>query len=388
MRLGVVGCGFISSEVHLRALQEIATVTVAAACDVNRARADNYRSLAGLAADQMYEDYQQLISDPDVDCILIATPPASHAKLAIDALHSGKHVLCEKPIAMTRPEAEDMIREASAQQRAFGVINNFIRFPEIRKLHDIMGGLAPRRPRTVSIRGLGLGMDAEMIQAYLAPRPVTVSCDSRGGVLLDYGVHVIYVLNSLLKAVPDFVTCRTSTFQTGNESVDSSAILILDYGDCHALVELSWQPRARTEERILQRGQLSLAYDDALVDMVYAGQGEGIHAPAENITVATGAGETVYGIDPAQSQGKLRSSFTENFLEFFDHCTSVSGPHSSALSALEGMAVLEACFESARTRKTVPVTPVAADLRASAGASCRSTPRAKSINFATKRGPQ
>ena len=110
--VGIVGCGRAAARLHLPALADVSGLEVRALCDHNAERlASVSHRLAGTRA---YERSQDLIGDPSIDIVAICVPAASHADAAIAALSAGKHVLVEKPLAMTLPDADRMVARASA----------------------------------------------------------------------------------------------------------------------------------------------------------------------------------------------------------------------------------------------------------------------------------
>jgi predicted dehydrogenase len=99
LRLGIIGCGKVTTMFHLKAIKEVEEVTVAAVADLDRARMQDVQRKAG--AERGYADPKELLADPDVVAIAINTPPRFHEGLVLDALKADKHVLCEKPLAQT-----------------------------------------------------------------------------------------------------------------------------------------------------------------------------------------------------------------------------------------------------------------------------------------------
>ncbi|MCC7491385.1 MAG: Gfo/Idh/MocA family oxidoreductase [Fimbriimonadaceae bacterium] len=104
--LGLLGCGDISA-LHLRETQHDPRVRWVAACDVRAeaaaARADEF----GIAA--RYTDYHDLLTDPAVDAVVVATPPVFHLAPVLASFGAGKHVLVEKPVGITVAEVEAML---------------------------------------------------------------------------------------------------------------------------------------------------------------------------------------------------------------------------------------------------------------------------------------
>ncbi|XOK61976.1 Gfo/Idh/MocA family protein [Paenibacillus elgii] len=105
VRFAVVGCGGISSS-HFTGIERAPEAELAAVCDVDADRAEQYGVKYGVKA---YTDYGQLLMDPDVDVVCLCTPSGMHAGQTIQAAEAGKHVVCEKPMAIRLSDAERMI---------------------------------------------------------------------------------------------------------------------------------------------------------------------------------------------------------------------------------------------------------------------------------------
>ncbi|MFH0850441.1 MAG: Gfo/Idh/MocA family oxidoreductase, partial [Candidatus Bathyarchaeota archaeon] len=99
LRLGIIGCGRVTTMFRLKAIDEVEEVTVEAVSDVSE---DRIRDVLGSCASaKAYTHYTDLLGDPDVDAVAINTPPRFHEEMVLSALSHGKHVLCEKPLAQT-----------------------------------------------------------------------------------------------------------------------------------------------------------------------------------------------------------------------------------------------------------------------------------------------
>ena len=111
LRLGIIGCGKVTTMFHLKSIKEVEEVTVMAVADLDQARMEKVRRKAG--AESGYTDPKELLADPDMEAVAINTPPRFHEGLVIDAIGAGKHILCEKPLAQT---IEGCKRIADAQR--------------------------------------------------------------------------------------------------------------------------------------------------------------------------------------------------------------------------------------------------------------------------------
>src|SRR5579872_4634108 len=108
--VGIIGCGGIVLQNHLPGLALCPEAKLAALCDINPAVLERAVRETGIAA--AYTDYTELLARKDVHAVIIATPNFTHAPIALAALAAGKHVLCEKPIAMNYAESVAMVRAA------------------------------------------------------------------------------------------------------------------------------------------------------------------------------------------------------------------------------------------------------------------------------------
>lgn len=110
IRLGVVGAGRITQVAHLPVFAKTRHVELAAISDPSPALANGVAARYGIAG---YTETVELLADPDIDAVLIATPDRFHHSLGMQALNAGKHVLMEKPLAQTSVEARELAELAS-----------------------------------------------------------------------------------------------------------------------------------------------------------------------------------------------------------------------------------------------------------------------------------
>ncbi len=110
--VGIIGSGMIVLANHLPGFAMCPQAKVVALCDSNPAVLENASRQSGIA--KTYLDYQQLLEDPAVDAVVVATPNFLHAPIVLAAVAAGKHVLCEKPLAMNLAEGMQMLEAARA----------------------------------------------------------------------------------------------------------------------------------------------------------------------------------------------------------------------------------------------------------------------------------
>jgi predicted dehydrogenase len=115
LRIGVIGTGAFAEACHVPGLQSHPQAEVVALCG---RRYDRARALADrLNVPDVHTDYNELCARADLDAVTIVTPNVEHLQQAMAAFDSGKHVFCEKPLAMALAEAREMVRSAEASGR-------------------------------------------------------------------------------------------------------------------------------------------------------------------------------------------------------------------------------------------------------------------------------
>lgn len=111
-KVGIIGCGGIANGKHMPALSRLNCVEIVAFCDIIEERAKEAAEKYGVPGARVYTDYKELLKDESIEAVHVCTPNRSHSFITIDALESGKNVLCEKPMAKTSAEAKAMVDAA------------------------------------------------------------------------------------------------------------------------------------------------------------------------------------------------------------------------------------------------------------------------------------
>lgn len=112
VKIGIIGCGGIANGKHMPSLAKLENVQMVAFCDLVKERAEKAAKEYGTEGAEVYTDYKELLKDTSIDVVHVCTPNRSHSFITVDALHSGKHVMCEKPMAKTAVEAKKMLDAA------------------------------------------------------------------------------------------------------------------------------------------------------------------------------------------------------------------------------------------------------------------------------------
>ncbi len=128
LQVAVIGCGGIANSKHFPALtSQAGKCEIVAFCDIIVERAEKAAKEYGVPDAKVYEDYQELLKDPEIDVVHVCTPNVAHCPITVAAFQAGKHVLCEKPMAATTEDAEKMMDawRKSGKKFTIGYQNRF-----------------------------------------------------------------------------------------------------------------------------------------------------------------------------------------------------------------------------------------------------------------------
>jgi len=213
---GIIGCGRISKN-HAESIKAIPGAKLVAVADINA-------ELLGKVSEkydcQGYSDYHELLANPEVQIVNICTESGLHSKIAIDAMLAGKHVLVEKPMAMSLAEADGMIETAKQMGVKLGVVhqnrfNNAI--VKLRKAaeEDKFGKL------THSSAAVRWNRNDE----YYSQAPWRGTWAQDGGCLMNQSIHNIDLLQWMMGPV-ESLFAYTATNVRKIEGEDVGAIVL------------------------------------------------------------------------------------------------------------------------------------------------------------------
>lgn len=120
LKIGIVGCGGIANNKHLPAIKKNGNYEIVAYCDIDIKKAEDTRKKFGPETAAVYTDYKELLKE-ELDAVYVLTPNKSHAEVSIAALKSGRHVMCEKPMAKSYEEAKQMVEAAKESGKILNI---------------------------------------------------------------------------------------------------------------------------------------------------------------------------------------------------------------------------------------------------------------------------
>ena len=251
VRWGVLGNAWIARDFMIPALEKSEICALAAVAS----RSKFPEEIAPNAVH--YNSYEALLADPTIDAIYVPTPNALHKKWTIAALEAGKHVLCEKPIACTAAEAEDMI---AASQKAGKLLMEAFMYRyggKFTKMMEILrSGVLGKIKAVQGSHGYTLDWAS----------PAREDPALGGGCLYDVGCYVVDCMNAVAKEQGG--TLRNAQAYTLGDPVDYHAAAALEY-DCGMVGVLqSWFDCAQ-EQRVLIAGEKGTLH----IPMIFEGGG-------------------------------------------------------------------------------------------------------------------
>lgn len=335
VRLGLIGCGAVAIHAHVpQILSMQGVVRLIALADPSDERRRLVGELAKLADADRHVDALDLLMRDDVDAVLIATPPNLRPALASAAVSAGKHVLCEKPLAIAPAQASAVVGQAQRAGVLLAVVHNYLFLPEIRAVQEIVRLGEIGNVQVVCINALGVwdnpGSDGH---GYNWRHDVDVA---GGGVLMDM-LHLVYVAESLLGQQFESVSAYVDAFPP-DSVVETLALCRFETDRNVAQVNVGWG---------LGPGGLTVTGSKGRIEVRYRDGGTSPFVPLESVRVMTESGsrevEVRQGLDPIG--GILR-----------DFVSSIRGSHSPAANGEAGVRALVAtvaAYKSAATGRNV-----------------------------------
>lgn len=343
--IGIVGCGKIAQVRHLPEYQARADVRIAGLYDLNGERAQPLARQYGAKA---YESYEAMLADRDIDAISVCSANIAHAENALAALRAGKHVLCEKPMAVSLAECEQMTKEADKAGKVLFIGQN----QRLAQAHQQARAL---------IRQGKIGKPLTFRTAFRHGGPETWSVDSGQGTwffdkekavmgaMADLGIHktdlIQYLLDQQIVEVSAHLYTLDKRFKDGSLiGVDDNALCLYRMsGGAVGTMTASWTNYGPEDNSTVingTEGQLRI-YDDPQRPLIWQGKnGE----------------EESYQVEGIQTNDKQTKSGVIDL--FIDTLNGTAKETISAHSVLPAMRAVFACLESDQTGKSVQVNEV------------------------------
>ncbi|GAB3058898.1 Gfo/Idh/MocA family protein [Virgibacillus ainsalahensis] len=251
LRVAVIGCGSIAKHRHLPEHHNNPNVEIVAVCDHRAERAQAAADTYGVKA---YTEYETLLAKESVDAVSVCLPNYLHAPVSIAALESGCHVLCEKPMATSREEADQMIEAATKNNKKLMIGHNQRFVPSHQKAKRLIeqGEVGKIYSfRTTFGHGGPEGWSADGARSWFFKKDKAFI-----GAMGDLGVHKADLLRYLLADEFTDVAGFIETSAKENVDVDDNAVLILKSGNgVIGTLAASWAYTAKEDNSTIIYGE-------------------------------------------------------------------------------------------------------------------------------------
>jgi len=349
IKIGIIGAGSIS-KYHLDSYKNNPGCTVVAIADLNVALAHKRAEEYGI--EKSFSDYKEILADDEIDAVSILTPTFTHTNIVIDALKSGKHVLCEKPPALTAEEVKECAKVSKETGkllmyafvcRFYSHIQYLKNYIENGKMGEIMFAEAARLSRCIEYNG------------WLCDK------DKCGGFLFDSGIHELDMALYLMgypkpKTVLGFTSDVNSDLperlkstalkykamdtQNYKRTIESfaTANIIFDNGACI---------------NIKASSAMNIVNDGIYLDM--CGKNAGLHFERTNPQKKLELVELdndgyLRKIEPNIAENNVYDTEVNHFIDCITNKTECICKHEEAITLIE---IVNAIYKSAKTGKAI-----------------------------------
>ncbi len=244
LKTAVVGYGYWGPNL-VRNVMASSDLDLVAVCERDPVRAEAF--LSRVKDVPVVSDFAELLLDPELDAVLVATPPSTHHALCKQALQAGKHVLVEKPMAKTSAHARELMQIAAQRNLVIMPGHTFLYSPSVNKVRDLINEDAVGEVYFVTSSRMNLG--------NYQP----------DGVICDLAPHDLSILMHWLnRPVVQVTALARNIFQ---EHVPETAFISLVFeGGTAANIQVSWLAPRKFRQMMIVGSRRMIQYDDTSAD--------------------------------------------------------------------------------------------------------------------------
>jgi len=342
LRIGLVGTQFIGN-LYCHSLAKVEGADVTAVASPNTAGQFAERWKIG----NVHSDWREMVVSDGIDAVAIATPNDVHAEIAVAAARSGKHVLCEKPLAMSLAEADAMVEACRVAGVVLMYAENLVFVPMYQRVKE----LAQRGQ-------VGTPFLVKQAQCHGGPYSPWFWDVERagGGVVLDMGCHSIHSICWTFGAWPEAVTATMGRYAHAEKGLgeDHSTVILHFPGGAIGIAENSWAMPGGNDylEVYGPKGRL--------VANLERGPAISMYTAPDTETAADSASRS--GWQYPMYEEAWQFGFPQELQHFVDVCAGRAELRSSGEDGRRVLEIICAAYESARTGRRVEL-PSASDKR-------------------------
>lgn len=341
VRIGVIGCGYWGPNL-IRNFSHLKGSQVLICSDLSEDRLTHMRNLYPQI--ETTTDYRRILGRKDVDAVVVATPPETHARLSIEALRAGKHVFVEKPLALSTADGTAMVEEAQKASRVLMVGHTFVYTAAVNKIKEVIASGELGEVFYISTTRVNLGIFQENIN-----------------VVWDLAPHDVSILNYILDAAPESVATQASC--NIRKNIEDVAFVNMRYpGDVLAHVHVSWLNPNKIRSTTVVGSKKMLVYDDISALEKIRIYDKGVTVTPHYDTFGEFQLSYRYGdiLIPRLDDAEPLKVACQHFVDCVEKGVA---PRSSGVHGLNVVRVLEAAVESIREDgRVISVEPIGSGL--------------------------
>lgn len=339
--VGIVGSGYIA-QTHLDSLRLLPNCEVVATADVDKDRGEAFAS--GNGVPKFHLGHESLLKDPAVDAVVIGVPNFLHYQMVMDAFEAGKHVICEKPLALSLEEGEAMVRTAEEKGLVLGYAEELCYVPKFIKAREM-----------VNSGGIGKPYLVRQCEKHAGPYSPWFwkEEEAGGGILMDMGCHSISCIHWVLgKPRVKSVYAHMGTYLHGEITKEEDHVIILmEFEDgTVGQAEASWALKGGMDSTLEVFGTEGVVYADLL-------KGMGLRAFSdEGFPGSFGADK---GWTWPEYEELWNNGYPQENRDFLDCMRSGETPQQSGRDGLDIIEIIVAAYHSAGIgqKVTLPFRP-------------------------------
>ena len=324
LKAGVIGCGYWGPNL-IRNFQQLAGSEVKRVADLDSDRLEHMKRL--YPSVKTTTNYRDIITDPEIDIVAVATPVQTHYRFASEALSAGKHVFVEKPIAASVSESQELIALAEKNQQKLMVGHTFLYTVAVRKMKEVIDSGELGEIYYISTQRLNLGLFQNDIN-----------------VIWDLAPHDISIILYLLGKEPLSVSAHGTSHI--NPLIEDVAVVTLRFPEnLMAIIHVSWLDPDKIRRITVVGSKKMMVYDDVQPTEKIKIYDKGVEKPKHYDTFAEFHYSYKYGdiiIPNISGAEPLRTELNH----FIDCIVNDKEPLSNGQNGLDVVKILEATQKS------------------------------------------
>ena len=341
MRFGLIGAGNIG-QLRSKALHNSPVCDLVAVADLDLDRA---RAAAGAAETWVTDDYQKLLQSEQVEAVVVSTPPPYHEEVVVAALKSGKHVLCEKPLANTVEASQRMVTNARKTGQTLASGFNFRYVPSVQFLKQTLdSGLIGELDH---VRGYAGHLGLTEFKADWEHDKKIVG----GGALMDIGIHMIDLTRYILGDVVEVFGHTSGNVWKLDDSEDNGFAILQNPEGKVASLHASWTEWKGYRFQIEvygDRGMIQARYGPMMNTWIYMDQLGGQRHRKSNFYPMTAIKEKLRGW-----QWSIEKSLRDELGDFVRLAQGESSNIADGFAGFRAVEIANAIYRSSAEKRPV-----------------------------------